>query len=359
MKMIQRLSNWLDRALLKESPSIYCLQVEVSTSCQLSCIYCPRSVLRHSWTDLFLDMNVYKQNILPHLDGFEMVFLQGWGEPLLHPQFWDMVYLAKQKGKKVGFATNGIALSDTAIQKACEIGVDVISFTFAGATAEIHEMYRKGASFQVLTDRVRMLTDAKQNLRAEALQIGISYTIMRRNLSELPQVMELAAKLGVNYVTASHMDFIPVDYLEEEAVFLKPHPNDEGILIKAAEEAAKWGIVFKSEWPRQRGELLVCEPHPFYTNVYITADGRVVPCHIMGLPLHSTNQIFFQGHTYPYKPLVIGAVSEQPLQVHLNSKVTQEVKEIFHSRMDATAVSMSGIKPVPEFCLSCYKLYGV
>jgi len=58
------------------------VQVEVSTKCQLNCIMCPKSVFRDEWISKDMEMEVFES--IP-FKKFRYTHLQGWGEPLLHP----------------------------------------------------------------------------------------------------------------------------------------------------------------------------------------------------------------------------------------------------------------------------------
>ena len=39
--------------------------------------------------------------LLPAFPAADLVFLQGWGEPLLHPAFWEMAVKARATGAQV------------------------------------------------------------------------------------------------------------------------------------------------------------------------------------------------------------------------------------------------------------------
>ena len=72
------------------------LQVEVTTRCNASCAFCPRTVLSDQWLSKDMAMGLFTRTI----DGVEhelsLVYLQGWGEPLLGPDTLDMIRLAKE-----------------------------------------------------------------------------------------------------------------------------------------------------------------------------------------------------------------------------------------------------------------------
>ena len=77
-------------------------QIEITSRCQANCVFCPHDSLGSSWEAGDLPFRMYADNIVPHLEMFELVYLQGWGEPMLHPDLWDMLYLAQQKGCRTG-----------------------------------------------------------------------------------------------------------------------------------------------------------------------------------------------------------------------------------------------------------------
>ena len=93
------------------------LQVEVTTRCQLKCAFCPNCVLGDQWVRGDFSWELYRDGLAPHFSGVNWVYLQGWGEPLLHPRFWDMFRLAKEKAGHVGFTSNGILLNGKQAQR--------------------------------------------------------------------------------------------------------------------------------------------------------------------------------------------------------------------------------------------------
>lgn len=55
-----------------------------------------------------------------------MVLMQGTGEPLLHPHFWEMVVYTKFKGHKVGIITNGtVLIEDEQLELIDTIGISI------------------------------------------------------------------------------------------------------------------------------------------------------------------------------------------------------------------------------------------
>jgi MoaA/NifB/PqqE/SkfB family radical SAM enzyme len=84
------------------------VQIEVSTKCNYGCFYCAGRDMQQKqmpW-ELFTA-------ILSSLSPLSrVVSLQGEGEPMLHPRFWDMVDAVAAGGRRPYTITNGSALVD-------------------------------------------------------------------------------------------------------------------------------------------------------------------------------------------------------------------------------------------------------
>jgi MoaA/NifB/PqqE/SkfB family radical SAM enzyme len=96
------------RRLLKKR-TFGSIQVEATSRCSLLCVMCPRTAHSDEW--LVGDMG---EEVFGRLSqAFELaahVHLQGWGEPLLHPNLFEMASVAKAKGCRVGLTINGMLL---------------------------------------------------------------------------------------------------------------------------------------------------------------------------------------------------------------------------------------------------------
>jgi len=122
-------------------------QIEVTSRCSTGCVFCPHDALSAKWVEGDITFGTYREYIVPHLDLFGLIYLQGWGEPMLHPHLWDMLAIAQQKGCRTGFTTNGNRLQDEQNKKLVDTGVDLISISFAGTEAAIHEYLRTHSDF--------------------------------------------------------------------------------------------------------------------------------------------------------------------------------------------------------------------
>ena len=72
------------------------IQIEVTTKCNASCVYCPHYLCRSNWIKRDIPFDVMKF-IEPALPTTGLVYLQGWGEPLLYPDLWKMIDFLKKR----------------------------------------------------------------------------------------------------------------------------------------------------------------------------------------------------------------------------------------------------------------------
>ena len=82
----------------------------------------------------------------------------GAGEPLLHPQFFDIVAYAKRKPNiSVGFLCNATLFDRDRAKATVELGVDSLAFSVDGAQQDVFEYYRKGAVLDQVEENIRFL----------------------------------------------------------------------------------------------------------------------------------------------------------------------------------------------------------
>lgn len=79
------------------------IQIEVTTRCNYGCFYCAGRDMAQRHMDMELFKSILKK--LPH--GGHRVSLQGEGEPMMHPNFWEMVEMVTALGHIPYTITNG------------------------------------------------------------------------------------------------------------------------------------------------------------------------------------------------------------------------------------------------------------
>src|SRR5947209_4819519 len=92
-------------------------------------------------TNAFMAWDAYAR-VVDQLPELTELHLQGLGEPLLHPRFFDMVEYAVARGVTVSVNTNLTLLTPAKAERAATCGLSAIYVSVDGATPETYERSR-------------------------------------------------------------------------------------------------------------------------------------------------------------------------------------------------------------------------
>lgn len=177
--------------------------------------------------------------------GDYFAFVHG-GESLTAPALFEVLDAIREaRGAEpwVGhLLTNGVLFGPRAADRLVRAGVSSVSVSLDGATADTNDAIREGGRFDEVVAR---LGDVVAWRRGEGvdLRLGISYVILRQNLHELPALVDLAARIGVDWVK-----------LEEAA---PATPFAERSLVACDDLAVRAGVRRAIELGRARGLVMV------------------------------------------------------------------------------------------------------
>ena len=97
------------------------------------------------------------------------------GESFLHPQLFDMLFYAKQKGiRPIQLATNAFFLSPLAAKKLIELKIDFISFSVDVNNPEQYNKIRKNSDYEVVFSNILNFINLKHKLLADLPEIQVS-----------------------------------------------------------------------------------------------------------------------------------------------------------------------------------------
>ena len=164
-------------------------QIEPIGRCNLACGMC---TVNHRGDEVATLSMARFTALLDAMPGLESLHLQGLGEPMLHPQFFDMVSLAAGRGIRVSANTNLTLLTMKRAQRCIDSGLAALSVSLDGATAGTFEAIRHGASFDKVVRNLGRLTDAR-DAAGSPLEVRGVMVLMRSNLDELPALVDLLA----------------------------------------------------------------------------------------------------------------------------------------------------------------------
>jgi radical SAM protein with 4Fe4S-binding SPASM domain len=214
------------------------LQIEPVGQCNLRCRMCPiqfRTDGSPGGPPAFMAYETFCHLI----DGFpelSELHLQGLGEPLMHPRFFDMVRYAAARGIEVSTNTNMTVLSERRAEECATSGLARVHVSLDGSSAPTYEYIRVRARFERVLRNLRRLADAKARLGASLPEIRLVAVAMRTNLAELPGLVRLARELDIVHVSVQHLchdfgesslpgQYRPMRAFVEQETLLKEDPE--------------------------------------------------------------------------------------------------------------------------------------
>ena len=285
------------------------LQLAVTSHCNASCAYCPHTIYRRHWQSRHLSLSTF-QRLLPDLKKVNLVYLQGWGEPFLNPDFFTYVSLAKQAGCQVGTTTNATLLTEKTIIRIVESGIDILAFSLAGI-GETHDTWRQGTSYQKVLEAIRSLQACKRRLGQVNPRVHIAYMLLRSGLSDLDKLPGELQGLGISQVVISTLDLVTAPELEKESLANLIEP--EGIevshrLEKLADNGTRSNLNIHYPHLSIPSPKKDC-PENVLRAAVISSDGDVSPCVYTNVPTLAGNY-YIGGESHKIQSMFFGNVKD-------------------------------------------------
>ncbi|HVM41394.1 MAG TPA: radical SAM protein [Acidimicrobiia bacterium] len=267
------------------------LQIEITGACNLRCHMC---LVRYRPSIDRVSGTFSADDFRALVDGnatLERLTLQGLGEPLLVPHLVEMIRYASDRGITVGFNTNGTLLTRDRARRLVDAGLSWLHVSLDGATAETYESIRDGARFEKVCANIAGLVEVKRELGSPTPEVQLVFVAMHRNVAELPDLVRLAHRLGVDDVWVQNLShtFSDTDpagayvgirtFTEGEALWVGR--GDDDVFAPARDEADRLGVTLRlpgrGSDPRERptGEPACDWP---WRSAYVAHDGVVQPC---------------------------------------------------------------------------------
>jgi MoaA/NifB/PqqE/SkfB family radical SAM enzyme len=341
---------------------------------------CPRTVFFNEWVNGDMPLPVYKM-ISGYFHFVENVHLQGWGEPLLHPELPDMIAIAKAEKCKTSLTTNGMLLTRKMSEELIKLCLDAIVISIAGSLRETHENIRCGSHFDQVIDNIRTLVDLKLKIRSKTPKVVVSFLMTKTNIKELPEAVILAKDLGINEFVAVNLDYTPTAALDDLKVFSCNQADLEfqNYLDAARVQAEKIKLTFRS-YPIKMEGTIMCEMNPLRI-VFISFDGCVSPCVYLNMPKRGSISRIFCGIRDSVQRACFGSIAEKDFMEIWKSEDYSNFRGFYAKRMavyreafnfigafqsknDTAAVFeklevMLRTNPLPSSCQTCYKAYNI
>jgi len=165
-----------------------CLTWELTYACNLSCVHCLSSSGRRDPDEL---STAEAKAVIDEMAAMQIFYVNiGGGEPLLRPDFFELVDHAVASGVGVKFSTNGSRLTPERAERLAATDYVDVQISIDGADAVTNDAVRGEGSFDTAIG-------AMENLAAAGFgEFKISVVMTRHNIPQLDQFQAIADRFG-------------------------------------------------------------------------------------------------------------------------------------------------------------------
>jgi radical SAM protein with 4Fe4S-binding SPASM domain len=298
--------------------------IEVTNHCNLLCETCPRTFVSYEspktlgWDEFLAVVEQFPE--------MERAVLHGIGEPLLNKDVDRMVAHLRARGVYVLFNTNATLLNADWSRRLIASGLNELRVSIDGADAKTYALIRGAPLFHKVVANLKGFIDLQRDLGAERPVASLWMTGMRENIRELPDVVRLAAYMGVTEVYLQRMVYLsqveqaPGMLDAGHALFGATDAEIEALTADSERLATSLGVRLRAAGATTPTNSLRVQANPHrpwsacarpWSTAYVTANGNCLPCCIS--PFATTR----------YDTLKLGNLFERPFSEIWNDPAYQ------------------------------------
>ncbi len=167
--------------------------------CNLTCKHCYATSADIDFAGELSTPEIHRVMDELHAFGVRVLILSG-GEPLMHPDIFAIASRAKAMGFYVGLSSNGTLVTPQNIARLVELDLDYVGVSLDGLR-EIHDRFRRRAgAFDESLAGIRLCVK-------EGLKVGMRFTLTADNAADLPGLLALMRREGVDKFYLSHLNY--------------------------------------------------------------------------------------------------------------------------------------------------------
>lgn len=278
------------------------VQIEPVGQCNLRCQMCPIQFRRDGppfGPLAFMPFETFT-SLIDQFTTLRELHLQGLGEPMMHPRFFDMIDYAAAKGVRVTTNSNLTLLNKARAERCVQSELSCLHISIDGSTAATYERIRVRGHYERVLRNLQLLEDARQQTKRFGPELHLVMVVMRQNLHELPDLVRFAHRWSMAEFFVQHLchDFgessLPAHYrpmrdFVQAQTLLEDDPTRIDYFFSEARQVAR-ELGVKLRLPRtQPVQHAADTPGPErcdwpWRGAYISYDGSAMPCCMIATP---------------------------------------------------------------------------
>ncbi len=192
----------------------YCVYFEISDVCNALCPWCERGSRSRnlrppisntkSRGEKFIPLSLFTNTIDFLLDKGLIaegtsIRLFNWGEPLLHPQFYDIVNVLRDRNLFFQISTNGSIVLE---KKVPLINLERMYISMPGFSQKSYDRAH-GFSFKKIVDNIQQSVENAKNALCSPSNIFLYAHEYKHNKHEVEYIRKFSEHLGVSFLTGN------------------------------------------------------------------------------------------------------------------------------------------------------------
>jgi len=162
---------------------------EVTRRCALQCQHCRGAARNEDYQGEFTTEEC--RQVIDSIASFaKPILILTGGEPMSRPDIFQIARYATDRGLYPVMAPCGHLITPETARQMVEAGIKAISISIDGATPESHD------SFRGVPGAYERTLQGLELAKAAGIKFQINTTVTKKNLDELPQILEKAISLG-------------------------------------------------------------------------------------------------------------------------------------------------------------------
>lgn len=229
--------------------------------------------------------------------GTERVIIAGTGEPLLHPQFPEIIDTFKRSGLEVRFFTNGLLLDKNRSMALIESGLDRLVVSLWATSPESYARCYPGTdpdNYGKIVENIKQFSHLKKENGSDSPQVYLNHVCNVYTYRDIDKKIDLAHEIGCNGIL-----FTPFDPQGEDAKSAALTDEQIDLMLKQLPAATKRmetlgvkhnvdRIFMRHQFNQNKDLKTPCYIGRFQIRVRV--DGAVMPCCYCNLVLGDLNK---------------------------------------------------------------------
>lgn len=183
------------RDYLRNNPRLMYLFFELTDACNLSCLHCGSDCSPEKRR--FLSFDIIQKILNRVADAYRpqsiMICLSG-GEPLLHPQFFEIAEYATSLGFSCGVTTNATLVDERMAEQIATVGIQSVTVSLDGLKGSHNWLRNSTTAFKRTVSGLQNLVTFGQG----HYSVQVTTVVHGRNIDELEHMYGFVASLKIN-----------------------------------------------------------------------------------------------------------------------------------------------------------------